>query len=379
MGTERKTGLTAAGVHIVTVKRVGKPIRHYIYAWRGGPKIRVAEQPTKPKLTREDIAAIAQQQAHADQPKDTIHGLSTAWQRHRDWKMLAPSTQNLWGGCLGHIEDKWGNIPLRVFGDPRMTSRIVKWRDTMAEKNGLRTADEHIKVLSQMLKWGQLRGMVMCNPAAPVPRVWKGGNREEIIWTPEDCAAFDSTPKMPQYLIDLRRLAEFTGLRRADLCALRWDEISETHIARTAAKKSAGRRRRTIMPIVPGLRDLLQELRQRARKPGVETVLVGAFGNALAPATATAQFIKYRNLANDKAGIVHKAEHEDEEERTKHLHDLRGTFATKLMTLPGGSLTDSQIATVMGWSEAQVSAIRKRYVDEAAIVVAIGKRIAGGL
>jgi integrase len=219
--------------------------------------------------------------------------------------------------------------------------------------------------------------LVISNPAALVPRVWKGGNREEIIWTNEDCAAFDATEGMPQSLIDIRRLAEFTGLRRADLCALRWDEISDTHIARTAAKKSAGRRRRTVMPIVPGLRELLDELRARFRKPGVETVLVGALGGPLAPATVTSQFVKYRNMANGGAGIVQRAEHADEQDRAKHLHDLRGTFATKLMTLPGGGLPDSQIAMIMGWSESQVSAIRKRYVDEAAIVVAIGRRIAG--
>ena len=35
------------------------------------------------------------------------------------------------------------------------------------------------------------------------------------------------------------------------------------------------------------------------------------------------------------------------------------------MQLPGGSLTDDQIATIMGWSPKQPAAIRKRYVDEA--------------
>ena len=106
-------------------------------------------------------------------------------------------------------------------------------------------------------------------------------------------------------------------------------------------------------------------------------MLVGTLGGPLAPATVTTHFNKYRSFANDGAGIVHKAEHEDEQDRAKHLHDLRGTFATKLMTLPGKGLTDSEIAMIMGWSERQVSAIRKRYVDEAAIVVAIGRRIAG--
>lgn len=379
MGTKRQTGLSAAGVHIVKAVRTGKPVRWYIYAWRGGPKIRVAEQPGRPALTKEDIAAIARHQAAQDAPKETVHGMSKEWQNSRDWRALAESTKTLWGGALGRIEEKYGKVPLKVFGDPRMTSKLVLWRDEMADANGPRAADVHISVLSQMLKWAQLRGLVLCNPAAPIPRVWAGGNREDIIWTAEDCEAFDSVPKAPQAMIDVRRLAEFTGLRRADLCALRWDEIFDTHIARTAAKKSQGKRRRAVMPIVPGLRELLDELRTRYRKPGVETVLVGAKGGPLAARTLTAEFQKVRAAANNGAGIVHKAEHEDEEDRPKHLHDLRGTFATKLMTLPGGGLSNSQIATVMGWSDDTVATIRKRYVDEAAIVVAIGRRIAGGL
>lgn len=374
MGTERQAGLSTP--RILKVARVGKPLRWYIYAWRGGPLIRVAEQPSRPRLTREDIAAIAEKQAEDDKPRDTIHGLSTGWQRSREWKGFAESTRALWGLAAGHIEEKWGKVPLRVFGDPRMTSKIVKWRDEMAEGRGLRAADEHVKVLSQMLSWGVLRGLVLCNPAAAVPRLWKGGNREEIIWLAEDCQAFDATKKVPQWLVDVRRLAEFTGLRRADLCALRWDEIFDTHIARTARKKSQGKRLRTVMPIVPGLRELLEELRARTRKPGVETVLVGGMGRPIAPRTLSAEFCKWRNAANGGEGIWHKGSYDDEPDRAKTLHDVRGTFATKLMTLPGGSLTDDQIAGVMGWAAAQVAVIRKRYVDEAAIVVAIGKRIA---
>ena len=371
--------MTVAGVHIVRAQRDNAPLRWYIYAWRGGPKIRVAEQPARPSLTAADVAAIATAQTARDAPDDTIKGLSTRWQRSREWKAFAPGTRDLWGGALTAIEAKFGKVPLRVFGDPRMTSMLVKWRDEMATTRGLRAADEHVKVLAQMLTWGLLRGHVLCNPARAVPRLWQGGNREEIIWTAEDCAAFDAVSKIPQWLVDARRLAEFTGLRRADLCALRWDEVFDTHIARTAKKRAARKRRRTVMPIVPGLRELLDQMRARPRGAEAETVLVGARGNPVQPRTLTAEFIAWRALANDSQGVIHRGADDDEPDRKKTLHDLRGTFATKLMTLPGGSLTDAQIAQVMGWSANQVATIRKRYVDEAAIIVAIGKRISEAL
>jgi hypothetical protein len=108
-------------------------------------------------------------------------------------------------------------------------------------------------------------------------------------------------------------------------------------------------------------------------------VLVGTKGGATSARSLTIEFIRARNAANERKGIVYPAQFDDEADKHKTLHDVRGSFATKLMTLPGGSLTDAQIAMIMGWTEKQVAAIRRRYVDEAAIVVAIGKRIAEGL
>jgi len=74
----------------------------------------------------------------------------------------------------------------------------------------------------------------------------------------------------------------------------------------------------------------------------------------------------------DYAGIAH-VDPETGQRRTKHLHDARGTFATKLMLT--GKLTDQEIAGLMGWSATSVSRIRHVYVDQTAIVVAIGERI----
>lgn len=63
--------------------------------------------------------------------------------------------------------------------------------------------------------------------------------------------------------------------------------------------------------------------------------------------------------------------------RRKHLHDVRGTFCTMLLT--ECALTDEEAATIMSWSAARVTRIRRVYVDDARVVVAIGRRIADGL
>lgn len=56
----------------------------------------------------------------------------------------------------------------------------------------------------------------------------------------------------------------------------------------------------------------------------------------------------------------------------KHLHDLRGTFATRLIL---AGVTDADVARVMGWRAQDVASICARYVDEMRVVIEIAERI----
>ena len=76
-----------------------------------------------------------------------------------------------------------------------------------------------------------------------------------------------------------------------------------------------------------------------------------------------------------KARIIH-VDKETGARKRKHLHDVRGTFATRLLTTI--NLTDSEISAIMGWSEKEEAQIRRIYVDDVARTVALGRRIAWG-
>ncbi len=366
MAAGGKTGVE--GVHIVSARRADKPVRHYVYAWRGGPCIRTVVGGEKPAITKEDVVAIAQAlEAARPVPKDTIGGLIKEYRpRSPEWVKLEKSTQDTWGRALDRIELKFGAIPLRLFNDPRMVTQVVKWRDDLAGTP--RTADISIAQLCRLLEFGRLRGRVTVNVAAGIPTLYMSAQRAEIIWTADDFAAFDKTAN--QALRDVAALAAATGLRRADLIGLLWTEIGEVSISRIAQKKSKGKRRRVVMPIIPGLSQLLDDLRTRPRKDGVETVLVTTHGTSWTGNGLSGGF----GAAVRDAGIAH-ADH-DGSSRWKHLHDIRGTFATRLMTAPGLNLTDKEIGNIMGWTPEQVGEIRTHYVDDAAIVVALGQRLA---
>lgn len=364
--------------HVVR-KKLRDQIVWYVYAWRGGPQILKVEGAKRPKLTAKDWVRIAEAEEQSDLTRtDLVGGALTAFRRSTYWRELAGSTRRTWGRHLDMIEKKWGEVPLAIFNDPRMKAKIVAWRNTMSDKP--RTADISVSVLSQFLNWAVLEGLLILNAAQGVPSLYRGESRAPIIWLPEDLAAINAEAQ--RALQDAVSLAVLTGLRRADLVAIRWDEVGDLAIHRTAAKRSRRKRYRVTIPRLPELDTLLEALRGRPRQAGVETVLVNSFGKPWTGDGLASSFHDARRKANNGSGIWHVERDpvSGEETRTqKRLHDLRGTFATRIMAHPSANLTNREVADIMGWSPEQVDQIRKRYVDDSAIVVSITRRLAGGL
>jgi integrase len=56
----------------------------------------------------------------------------------------------------------------------------------------------------------------------------------------------------------------------------------------------------------------------------------------------------------------------------KHLHDARGTFATRLRK---DGATAAEISQILGWSESRVERLLERYVDRESVVRVIAERI----
>ena len=369
MGPRRKTGIE--GVHIVKTRWKDGVPNWYVYAWRGGPLIRKHEGHDRPTLTPADALAIGkavEESKPANQ--DTLRGLIANYRSdsNPDWKRLADSTKKLWSRCLDGALRKWPEVPLRMFDDPRMVTKVVGWRDSMAGTP--RDADIHIACLSRALEYGRLRGKVSINVAKGIPTIYKGGDRAAIIWTDDDFAKARKSKKFTQALLDVIKMASMSGLRRGDLVKVDESEVGEFAIQRKALKRSAGKRRRVVMPLIPEMRAFVEELKTRPRKPGMTTLLVNTFGESWQADGLNSSL--YTAIRDADISYI------DDEgvKKYKHLHDLRGTYCTKLMTLPGPRMTDQEIAELMGWSVEQVAEIRRLYVDDAAIVVALGKRLA---
>jgi integrase len=363
--------LSLDGVHFVRKVKPGRPVVWYVYAWRGGPRIARRECVRKPKLTPAEEKAVVDIREQLGKPDPRMMlSLIREWQASPEWKALSDGTRKTWGSQLNAIEARWGDKPLSVWNDPRMTAKVFKWRGDRSDTP--RAADIGVTVLRELLKFGRLRARVLINVADGIPTLYRGGDRAEIIWTLEDMDRFawQAAKDDMAHVTDGLRLDSLTGLRRADLVTVSEANVWEHAIVKKALKASRGRRRHATMPRLPELDALLEELRLRPRQDGVTTLLVNSRGRPWSGDGFGGSF----NRIRDAAGIFHVDE-ETGERRAKHLHDVRGTFATRLIL---AGLTDQEVAEIMGWSVDRVATIRRLYVDQAKVVVAIGARIAAG-
>jgi integrase len=356
----------AQGPHFVTIRKPGKPVRHYVYAWRGGPLVRKQEGGVRPKLTGDlidEISAARQTAGISGQGAGTFAALIVAYRASPEWNGLAATTQNSWRTWLDRIEKKFGKARLNIFNSRKIRGDILIWRDQWGSQP--RSADLAIQVLSRVLSFGVDRGLLEKNQTSGIKQLYDT-NRSEIIWTPEDLAAFHQHASVE--VSEAVDLAACTGLRRGDLVEVPWSAVGE-HAIIWQTNKSRGRAR-IVVPLLPETREVLARIKARhaaemeavrpsRRKPLPETILSNSWWR---PWTAMGFGSRFRD-GRDAAKL------------TVHLHDLRGTFATRCMI---AGLTDQEIADILGWNTKDVAMIRVRYVDQARVVVAMAERITAG-
>lgn len=356
-----KGDIMTAGLHIVKKARKGKPVTWYVYAWRGGPQILKKEGGEKPKVTSELTDKAAEKRTERpEQAVGTIANLIDRYAVSGEWKKLSKSTRTDYTTWHGRIVEKFGKARLGAFTDRRVRSDVLEWRDKWADQP--RSADAGITAFSALLTWAVDRGMIAHHVLLGIDRLYES-DRSDIIW---ETHHFEMVrPHASVEVLEGIDLAAATGLRRGDLVKLPWTAIGE-HAIVWRTGKSRGKNVINV-PLLPEAKAVLARIKARheaemaqtrksRRKPLPATVLSNSFWRPWTPKGFGSRF----NDAKQASKI------------DVNFHDLRGTFATKLMI---GGLTDEEIADILGWSSKDVSTIRMKYVSQTRIVVALGERL----
>lgn len=350
------------GLHFVSKRLADGTLRWHVYAWRGGPKIYTVDG-SKPKATSAltDLAAEARHKFKQPPENSSISAQIAQFKASPEYTRTSASTQANYRIWLGRFDEEFGDTTLRMWQRREMRGEALDWRDKWRHQP--RSADEAIKTANRLMNWIVDRGRLPSNILAGIEYLYEC-DRSDIIWEAHHFAQL--APFASVEVNEGIDLAAATGLRRGDLVRLRWDQVGE-HAIIMKTGKSRGRKLITV-PLIPEAKAVMARIRARyetemasrrpsRRKPLPETVLSNSYWRSWEPGGFGSRF----NDAKRESGIE------------VNLHDLRGTFATRLML---ANLTDQEIADILGWDTKDVAQIRAKYVSQARVVIELGKRIA---
>lgn len=359
MPVARLKGLNQTTVTLRSGRRVT-----YWYAWKGGPRL-----PGKPGSTEFNAAFNAAIAGRASRSRnETLAGLVAFYRERPEFTRLAPSTRREWNRWLDRIAaHDIGGLTYDALEDRSVRSDLLDWRDEYADRP--RTADYAMQVLCRVLSVAQDRGKISVNPVAKSGDLWESDRAEEI-WLPDEVMRFTaSTSPEVGFIV---RLACLTGMRAGDLSKLAWSHVGDLAIIRTTGK-SRGRKTQ-VVPLIDETRALLAEIRAQQARRAAELHIKPRRGQPAPPAPLTV-LTNTLGLPWAPGGLSQAVSTAREAlSITKHLHDARGTFCTRLRL---AKLTAPEIADVVGWSEERVERLLAIYVDRDRIVLELARRIQG--
>lgn len=351
------------GLHIVGYNRKNKPKLWYVYAWRGGPKIHTAEG-RKPAVNAEltDKAAEERRKNNLTTNSTRLKGQIVLFKASPEFTRNAASTQTNYSTWLTRIEEEFGATSLRMWQSREMRGDVLDWRDKWAHMP--RSADEGIKVFNRLLNWIVDRGRLPHNVLAGIEQLYDV-NRSDLVWEAHHFDAF--LPAAAVEVMEGAELAACTGLRRGDMVKLPWTAIGD-HAIIWDTGKSKGKTT-VVIPLLKETKELLKRIKARhaaemaalpekKRKPLPKTVLSNSRWQPWTPMGFGSRF----HDAKVASGVE------------LNLHDLRGTFITRLCM---AGLTDDEIAKISGWETKDIAKIRVRYANDARVIIALSERIAG--
>lgn len=343
------------GLHKATKRLADGSRCVYAYAFKGGPLIAKATGRTLPdanaelerQLGKAETLAeleLARRPVRVTESKAFVKGAVTAFCGSPEFTRLSASTQREYRRYLDSFKGEFGDWKLAVFENRDSREDVLDWRDEWAER-GPRAADYAMQTIGRLFRWCRSRGLTDARPTDDVERLHRA-DHSEAIWTDADLAKLCAValPGLQRVV----RLGAATGLRLGDLIALPWADVQD-HAIVTRTSKSR-RKRQVVIPLTEEARKVLAD----CPKVG-PVILTNARGR---PWTADGLKSVFRQAKAD-AGI-----------EGLRFHDLRGTFATRLP-----ELSDREMADILGWSEASVRALRRKYVSSSQVALDLLARI----
>ena len=151
-------------------------------------------------------------------PEGQLSSILTRYKASSDFTKLSASSRTNYEIYLKRIETEFGDLPIAALDDKAIRGDFLEWRDDMSATP--RAADYAWTTLARVCSWAKNRSIISINPCERGGRLYKGGNRAEIVWTTSDLRALASQASLEVMSVVL--LALWTGQRQGDVLAMPW-------------------------------------------------------------------------------------------------------------------------------------------------------------
>ena len=267
--------------------------------------------------------------------KGTLAELLERWLRDYAYINLSPRTAESYESIIKrHIIPSLGHLNCMQLS-PEMVQEYITEKLTSGRINGegglsAMTVKHHIVCLHTVLQYAVKLGLLFRNPADAVT-IPKASRTEMKIMNEEGIRCFLDIAQNKSFY-PIFYLAIFTGMRRSELLALRWQDVdfvnSQLSISRTLHKKRGGsfvfrqpktEKSRRLVALTPSTIDILNKHREeqvKLRKSldqkelcDNDLIFCDYDGSPISPDRVTQNWIKTARAANIHGVRLHDARH----------------------------------------------------------------------
>jgi integrase len=321
-----------------------------LYLRMNGRKIRLHAPEGTPDFAREYLAAVEK----LERPAPKVEGRreiapgTLAWlgvQYFTSARFLALDLQSqrnrrsILESCFR--EPRKAGAP-ELFGECPLSAlsarQIIVLRDRRASHPG--AANNRLKYMSSMFRWGVQAGHLAANPARDVEAV-RYGSTGFHTWTPEEVALYEKRHPVGTKARLALALLMFTGMRRQDVVLFGRQHVRDGIVSFMPRKTRKSRPKTITLPLLPELREIID-----ASPTGDLAFLATEYGQ---PFTGKGFGGWFKDRCRE-AGLEHCS-----------AHGLRKAGAT--LAAENGA-TDRELMAIFGWETASQATTYTRAADQ---------------
>lgn len=277
---------------------------------------------------------------------ETLADICDLFEASNDHKKCALTTRLNRERVLQEVRRRWGNFENKHLSDKRFRGEIRDWRDEMSDTPSM--ADYSIQTLQRVVFWAWDGGKIDIDQTKRIKRLSEMRPREGKGLTSKQIEALLATGAPDEIM--LFKFALYTGMRKADLCRVKWSDIDENGCIEWLHTKTAKSTKATSFYPTTALVALAAVVEACPRRNETDCLLTTHTGIPWTTWNIAARWYAWL----ERAGLRPAGDEDEVEDADIHFHDIRRQCIQNLID---AGCTNAQAASISGHQVAEAGEV----------------------